>query len=125
MLQLDRVPEREALCPSDELLLFCTHNDTFNDPEWLVINGTQVIYRGITFRDSTLKGHLLVNNTKVLEVLEIDKMQTNFHNLQYLCLYDTYWGEIKSNNITVKLHGRCMCATWDVCLYTCVHVHCV
>ena len=125
VLRLDRVPERDALCPSDQLLLFCTHNDTFNDPEWRVINGTQVIHRGITFHGSTLEAHSLVKNTNVLEVLEIDKVQPNFHNLRYSCLYDTHWGERKSNEITVKLHGRCVCATRDVCLYTCVHVHCV
>ena len=136
MLRLDRMPERDTLCPNDQLFLRCNHNNTFNDPEWRVINGTQVIHRGITFRGSTLKGtHLLVENTKVLEVLAIDKVQHDLHNLRYSCLYDTNQGEMQSNEITVKLHGRCvvqpgMCLHTYMCacalcmsiIYMCAHV---
>ena len=77
-----------------------------------------MIYRGITFLGTTLEAHSLIEkeNTRTLEVLEIDKVKPNFHNLRYSCLYNTHWGERKSNGITVKIHGRCVC----VFVYMCV-----
>ena len=123
VLRLDRMPKIDALCPGDQLRLFCKHNDTFNEPQWRVINGTQVIYRGITFRGTTLEAHSLIEkeNTRTLEVLEIDEVQPNFHNLRYSCFYDTNGGERKSNEITMKIHGGCVC----VLVYMCVCCMCV
>ena len=105
LLRLSKVPQYDA-CPGTELLLFCSHNRTFNDPEWMVINGTQVIFRGITFHDSSLEAHSVIVNRDVLEVVQIKSLQHVFHGLRYICLYDTFWGERESNEVTVKLHGR-------------------
>ena len=123
VLQLDRVPDRDCLCPGEQLQLLCKHNDTFNEPQWRVINGTQVVYRGITFRDTTLEAHSLIENTRTLEVLVIDEVQPNFHNLRYSCFYDTNGGERKSNETTVKIHGRCVCVL--VYMFVCCVCECV
>ena len=104
-------------------MLFCRHNSTYNDPEWRVINGTQVIYRGITFLDSTLEAHSVIVNTNVLEIIKIEFLQYVFHGLRYLCLYDTSLGEKESNEVTVKLHGRWMCACLCACVRVCVHLY--
>ena len=106
VLRLSKVPQYDAHCPGTELLLFCSHNSTLNDPEWRVIKGTQVIFRGITFHDSTLEAHSVIVNRDVLEIVRIDSLQLVFHGLRYLCLYDTSLGERESNEVTVKLHGR-------------------
>ena len=119
VLSLDKVPPQDAYCPGTELMLYCSHNTTNNDPAWKVINGTEVIFRGITFRDSNLEAHSVIVNMEVLEVVQINSLRPVFHGLRYLCLYDTSSGERKSNEVTVKLHGVCVCAC--ACMYICVH----
>ena len=108
VVRLDMVPQKDALCPGEQLQLYCRHNTTNNDPAWRVMNGTREIFRGITFQGSNLEGHTLTRNTTVLEVLQIGFVQRSFHGLRYSCLYDTFWGEKKSNEVTVNLHGRCV-----------------
>ena len=112
----------EALCPGDQLQLSCWHNTTHNDPDWRVINGSNEIFRAINFQGSSLQGHTLITSTTVLEVLQISSMQHAFNGLRYSCMYDTYWGEIQSNEVTVKMHGMCSCVCVCVCACMCVCV---
>ena len=113
-------PQVEALCPGDQLLLSCWHNTTHNEPDWRVINGSNEIFRAIDFQGSSLQGHTLITNMTVLDVVQISSMQHAFNGLRYSCMYDTFWGEISSNEVTVKMHGMCSCVCVCVCAYLCV-----
>ena len=126
VLRLDMYP-RDPLCPGHQLQLHCWHNATHNDPDWRVMNGSVEIYRSINFRGSILEGHTLTTSTTVLEVLQIGPIQNAFNGLRYSCLYDTYWGERSSNEVTVKMHGICVCVLVKICVsvilshvYTCM-----
>ena len=106
VLRLDIEPQVEALCPGDQLQLSCWHNATHNDPDWRVTNGSNEIFRAIDFQGSSLQGHTLINSTTVLEVLQIGPIQIAFNGLRYSCLYNTFSGERRSNEVMVKLHGK-------------------
>jgi hypothetical protein len=103
-MKLNEVPPaNNRLCPYQPLTMICKHPSTLNQPDWVIFNNTNVIYRSIDFQSSQLPNHSIVNDTSSEEVLMIHSLLPEFDGLMYYCLYDTINGEVWSNNLTVNI----------------------
>ena len=93
------------LCPYQSLTMICKHPSTLNQPDWVVFNNTDVIFRSVNFQSGQLPNHSIVYDTNSEEVLMIHSLLPEFDGLMYYCLYDTINGEVRSNNLTVDIPG--------------------
>jgi hypothetical protein len=91
------------LCPYQSLTMICKHPSTLNQPDWVVFNNTDVIFRSVNFQSGQLPNHSIVYDTNSEEVLMIHSLLPEFDGLMYYCLYDTINGEVRSNNLTVDI----------------------
>jgi hypothetical protein len=103
-MKLNEVPPaNNRLCPYQPLTMICKHPSTLNQPDWVVFNNTDVIFRSLDFQSSQLPNHSIVSDTSNEEVLMINSLLPEFDGLMYYCLYDTINGEVWSNNLTVNI----------------------
>ena len=108
-MKLNEVPTANNIqCPYQQLTMICKHPSTLNQPDWVVFNKTDVIFRSIDFQSSQLPNHSIVSDTSSEEVLMIHSLLPEFDGLLYYCLYDTINGEVRSNNLTVDIPGWCV-----------------
>ena len=105
-IKLIEYPSETTFCPYQSMRMHCTHSPTLNQPDWIVENKTQQIFRSLNFKNGGLEHHRIVNDTTEVEVLLIDQVLPEFDGLLYCCQYDLYTGPLRSNYLTLNITGE-------------------